>query len=602
MTVPQQRVVGNGEIHLAVYEEGNPDGETVVLVHGWPDSHHLWREVVPLLAGRFRVISYDARGHGASTNPKRTADFRIAELAADFRAVIDEVSPDRPVHVLAHDWGSTTVWEAVCEPGAEQRIASFTSVSGPNMDHLAKWFRGRLSRPTPKNVAQPLSQLLHFGYMLFFATPVLPRLAFRAVVTPRTWRALLARRDGVPPERVHLAPTFRDDIVQGLRIYRANSLTALTRDRERHTTVPVQLIVNTDDLAVRPPSYDDTPRWTGRLWRRDIPAGHWSPFSHPQVLAGAVTELADVLAGGPPSRELRRAEATAGREAGEFAQQLVVITGAGSGIGRESARAFAAAGAEVVVSDIDEPSAKATAELVAEAGGTAYPYRLDVADEAAVLEFAEQVQNAHGVPDIVVNNAGIGHAGRFLDTPSAEFQPVMDINFRGVVNGCRAFAPLMVDRGTGGHIVNLSSMAAYSPLRGMSPYASSKAAVLTFSDCLRAELADAGIGATAVCPGFVHTNITATAVFPSTAPSPSAPETFSGVSAEEQARKQARADRPYRARRYPPDKVARQILRGVSAGKDVLPVTPESHQAYLASRLAPRLVRRLARSKLIDRL
>lgn len=590
MTVPQQHVVRNGEIDVAAYEEGNPSGETVVLVHGWPDSHYLWRNVVPLLAERFRVISYDARGHGASTNPKRTADFRIAELAADFRAVIDELSPDRPVHVLAHDWGSTTVWEAACEPGAEQRIASFTSVSGPNMDHLARWFRSRLARPTPKNLAQPLSQFLHFGYMLFFATPVLPRLALRLGANPRTWKAFLLRRDGVQPEQVSLSPTFRDDIVQGLRIYRANSLTALARDRERHTTVPVQLIVSTDDLAVRPASYDDTPRWTQRLWRRDIPAGHWSPFSHPQVLAGAVIELVDALDGKPPARELRRAELTARPgSSGDFAEQLVVITGAGSGIGRETALAFAAEGAEVVVSDIDESAAKATAELVGEAGGVAHAYHLDVADEPAVLAFAERVRDEHGVPDIVVNNAGVGHAGRFLDTPSAEFQRVMDINFRGVVNGCRAFAPAMVDRGTGGHIVNLSSMAAYSPLRGMSPYASSKAAVLTFSDCLRAELSDVGIGVTAVCPGIVHTNITATT-------------TFSGVSAEEQARKQAKADRMYRIRRYTPDKVARQILRGVRTGKDVLPVTPESYQAYYTSRFAPGLTRRLARSKLLDRL
>jgi len=92
-----------------------------------------------------------------------------------------------------------------------------------------------------------------------------------------------------------------------------------------------------------------------------------------------------------------------------------------------------------------------------------------------------------------------------------------------------------------------------------------------------------------VCPGIVHTNITATT-------------TFSGTSAEEQARKQAKADRLYRMRRYTPDKVARQILKGVKHNKAVLPVTPEAAVGYRTSRLAPALTRRMARSSLIDRL
>lgn len=588
---PRERTVRNGDIDIAVYEQGNPDGETVILVHGWPDTHRLWDGVVTLLAERFHVVSYDARGHGKTTNPGKASRFAIAELATDFRAVADALSPGKPVHVLAHDWGSATVWEAVCEPGAEERIASFTSVSGPNTDHLALWLRGRLARPTPKNLAAPLSQLLHFSYMLFFATPVLPNLVFRLTASPKTWRFFLARQEGIRPEQVSLADSFRQDIVHGLRIYRANALQALRGPRERSTTVPVQLIVATRDLAVRPDSYEDTGRWASRLWRRDIHAGHWSPFSHPQVLAGATTELIDSLAGATPSRELRRAEQVAKGTSDdrEFAQQLVVITGAGSGIGRETARAFARAGAEVIVSDRDLAAAKATVDLVNGDGGVAHAYQVDVSDEAAVAAFADAIADAHGAPDILVNNAGIGHAGKFLDTPSAEFQRVMDVNFNGVVYGCRAFVPRMVARGTGGHVVNLSSMAAFTPQQAMGPYASSKAAVLMFSDCLRAELADAGIGVTAVCPGVVHTNITATT-------------TFSGATAEEQARKQARADRLYRMRRYTPDKVAKQILKGVRRNTAVLPVTPESHNAYYLSRFAPALTRRMARSNLFDRL
>ena len=83
----------------------------------------------------------------------------------------------------------------------------------------------------------------------------------------------------------------------------------------------------------------------------------------------------------------------------------------------------------------------------------------------------------HGVPDVIVNNAGIGVAGAFLDIPAEEFDRVLDVNLGGVVNGCRAFARRLVERGTGGHIVNVASMAAYAPLSSLSAYCTSNAVV-----------------------------------------------------------------------------------------------------------------------------
>ncbi len=115
------RRVTNGSVSLAVFEQGKADGETIVLVHGWPDTHELWNRIVPLLADDFRVVSYDSRGAGESTIPSRVQDYQLSALAGDLFAVIDAVSPGKPVHVLAHDWGSVETWEAVCEPGAKRR-------------------------------------------------------------------------------------------------------------------------------------------------------------------------------------------------------------------------------------------------------------------------------------------------------------------------------------------------------------------------------------------------------------------------------------------------------------------------------------------------
>ncbi|MEV0031183.1 SDR family oxidoreductase [Nocardia sp. NPDC050793] len=574
-----ERIVRNGEFELAVYEYGDPAAPTVVLVHGWPDTHHLWNAVVPLLARRFHVVIYDTRGHGRSTRTRRTADFRLDALADDFFAVADAVSPDAPVHVLAHDWGSIQVWEAVCDPRGAARIASFTSVSGPNLDHIGKWVRARLSRPTPRNVWQPFTQLLSSAYMAFFMSPGLPRAAFGAFGTEERWRRAVSLMNDTPTSTVTLAPTFRRDIVDGLLIYRANIVQRMLAPRDRHTEVPVQLIVAGRDVAVRPAGFDDERKWVSRLWRRDVPAGHWMPFSHPELLATATTELIDTLDGGAAPRGLRRAETDGTRK--EFDDQLVVITGGGSGIGRETALAFARLGAEIVLSDINLDAAKQTAELIAAESGVAHAYRLDVSDEAAVTAHAAEVIAAHGVPDILVNNAGIGQAGGFFDTPSAEFDRVLRINLGGVVNGCRAFGAAMAERGLGGHIVNLSSMAAFSPQQGFSAYSTSKSAVFMFSDCLRAELAGRGISVHTICPGIVHTNIVATT-------------TFSGVSAEEEKRKQAKYDNLYRMRRYTPDKVADQIVRAVRRDRSIVPVTPEARLQYQFNRFAPAVVRFLA--------
>ena len=580
-----ERIVSNGDIDIAVYEYGNRDGETIVLAHGWPDTHHLWLNVIPLLADRFHVVAYDQRGHGRSTNPKGVKPFALAELAKDFNAVIDAVSPERPVHVLAHDWGSVQIWEAVCEPSAELRIASFTSVSGPNLDHLGAMLHHNLTHPTPGNLATVGRQLAASGYTFFFQTPVLPKVFFKLASAGR-WKQFLKRIEGTTPERIHLADTFEADLVSGLRIYRANIGGHLSNPRDRHTTVPVQLIVNERDVAVKPGSYRDESKWVEQLWRRDIPSGHWAPFSHPQVLARATTELIDAINGEEPPRDLRRASVTPEPKR-RFEDQLVVITGGGSGIGRETALAFAREGAEIVVCDLNLASAKETSALVAELGGDAHAYEVNVADEAAVQAFADTVQAKHGVPDVLINNAGIGHAGRFLDTPSEQFQRVLDVNLNGVVYGCRAFGAQMVERGVGGHIVNLSSLAAFAPQKGMGPYATSKAGVLMFSDCLRAELAHAGIGVSAICPGVVHTNIVRTT-------------TFSGVSEEEEAAKQAKFDKLYKARRYTPDKVAKQIVKAVVSNRAVLPVTPESYQGYYLSRFAPSVTRRLAKVDLFS--
>ena len=578
-------VDSGGGVRIAVYEEGNPDGPTVVLLHGWPDSHVLWDGVVPLLADRFRVIRYDNRGAGQSSVPKGVSAYSMARFSDDFAAVIEATAPGQRVHVLAHDWGSIGMWEYLRRPGASDRVASFTSVSGPGADHLAGYIRGGLKSPyRPKTFFRALVQAMSIGYTVWLSVPVLAPLAVRTVHAPRL-RRRLARRDGIPAVQIHHSKTYKSDAANSVRIYPANIFrSASDIAPDRYVDVPVQLIVNTRDRYLRWWGFDVTPRWVPRLWRRDIKAGHWAPMSHPQVLATAVNEFVDYLEGKPPSRALLRAQV--GRKREHFGDTLVSVTGAGSGIGRETALAFAREGAELVVSDIDEASVKETAAQIAARGGVAHAYTLDVADADAVERFAEEICAEHGVPDIVVNNAGVGQAGAFLDTPPEQWDRVLDVNLGGVVNGCRAFAKRLVERGTGGHIVNVASMAAYAPLQSLNAYCTSKAAVYMFSDCLRAELDAAGIGLTTICPGLIDTNIVHTARFDA----PAGKRTHA-------AGRRKQLEKMFAARHYGPDKVAKAIIVAVKKNKPIRPVAPEAYLLYGTSRLAPQALRSTARGK-----
>ena len=567
------RSVRSGSARLAVYESGAPDRPTVLLVHGYPDDHHVWDRVAQHLRARFHVVTYDTRGTGTSAGPKERSGYRTERLAEDLLAVADAVSPDRPVHVVGHDWGSIQAWEAVTDPAVRHRIASYTTISGPCLDHVGHWTRRRLRRPTPRGLRQLLAQQLHSWYILFFHLPVLPALLWRTVIA-RNWAKMLWRTEGIEHDR----PTrvLAKDGVLGMELYRANMLPRLRNPRTRRTSVPVQAITPLHDRYVSPALTEDLERWVPELWRRPLAAGHWAPLSHPDAVARMIDEFVEHVETGTSTRALRQHRVAENRK--PFADKLIVITGAGSGIGRATAEAFAAQGAEVIAADINEVAAKDTVRRL----GSGAAYQVDVADEAAMRRFADAVLAEHGVPDIVVNNAGIGVAGPFLDTTTEQWRRVLDVNLWGVIHGCRLFGAAMARRAEGGHIVNIASAAAYTPTQVLPAYSTTKSAVLMLSECLRAELAQNGIGVSAICPGLVNTNIPATT-------------TLAGASEAEQAAFRERAVKNYAARNYPPERVAVQILRAVRRNAPLVPVTAEARVSLALSKVSPAALRAFAK-------
>jgi NAD(P)-dependent dehydrogenase (short-subunit alcohol dehydrogenase family)/pimeloyl-ACP methyl ester carboxylesterase len=569
MTTSPRRVTSTDGVRLAVYESGDPTAPTVVAVHGCPDNHAVWDGVVERLATDFHVVTYDVRGAGESDKPGARSAYRMKQLVDDLAAVLDGVSPAEPVHLLGHDWGSIQAWPAVTDERLTGRIATFTSISGPSLDYSGAWLR-----QVQKHPRASLRQLAHSYYIGVFLLPGLPEAAARHGVLDRSIRVMNNRTRSSAAVDDQEPPRSEADKVNALSLYRANMLRRVTAPRPVPTRIPVQVIVPEADAFATPELVIEAARpWVSDLTVRRIAGGHWVVSQRPDVIARLTREFI----------ERQGRDAAGPRTAhGEFGGKLVVVTGGARGIGRATALEFARKGADVLIADIDDVAAKETVGELRELGVQAWAAHLDVSDGAAWSEFAATVRADHGVPDVIVNNAGIGMGGPFLATSPADWEKILGINVWSVIHGCRLFAAQMIERGEGGHIANVASAAAYSPSMIYPAYATTKAAVLMLSECLRAELEREGIGVTAVCPGFIDTDISKTTIH---------------VGVDDKTADELRAHQiaAYGRRGYGPEKVARQIVRAVAADKPIAVITPEAKLLRTVSRFAPALGRRIAK-------
>ncbi|NEW37954.1 alpha/beta fold hydrolase [Nocardia cyriacigeorgica] len=337
-------------IEIAGYEWGSPAADPLVLVHGASDTHRTWARVAATLADEFRVITYDVRGHGRSGSPSGLGAYRLDRLAEDLYAVLDSASPGRPVHLAGHGWGAMQGWEAVADPRAGTRIASFTALSAPHLDHVGLWLHqlrhrtqrsvqrmqsrtvrrfatsqraggGCASRPEVvaphrhdtigradlgRHSAEPpaptrriarrrptaVASALDEARATLHSSPSLLR---RVAYQPRV-RAGLRRATRLSPRAdAPIAPTWRADLVAGLRIARANLGHHLRHPRDQHTAVPVQLLLDAADPAARPGMRAAVQERVDRLWCYTLPADHWLPVTEPLLVGEAIANFVNDL-------------------------------------------------------------------------------------------------------------------------------------------------------------------------------------------------------------------------------------------------------------------------------------------------------------------
>jgi NAD(P)-dependent dehydrogenase (short-subunit alcohol dehydrogenase family) len=252
--------------------------------------------------------------------------------------------------------------------------------------------------------------------------------------------------------------------------------------------------------------------------------------------------------------------------------KTALVTGAASGIGKATALAFAERGADLFLCDVNEEGLKQTEGAAQALGRRVWTRRVDVASPEEMESFADAVHREVEAVDILMNNAGVGLGASLQESRLEDWRWIIGINLWGVIHGLHYFVPKMVERGRGGHVVNVSSAAGYIASEPLIAYSTTKFAVLGLSEGLYEELRPHGIGVTAVCPGIINTPIVETG-------------RFRGRSADPELRR--RGAEFYRRRNYTPERVAKNVLKAIQKNRRVAPISPEAWVMYYLKRLAP---------------
>lgn len=264
---------------------GNPKHPALVLVHGYPDNQEVWEPIIAHLIAHFYIVTYDVRGAGQSSIPKKIKAYALPQLSLDLDSVVTQLLPDRPFHIAAHDWGSIQTWESVTEAKFKDRILSYTTISGPCLDHAAFWMRNQFKHQKTKF----FKQLMKSWYIVAFQLPILAPTIWH-LFNPERWGKVLAQLE--KKQDLPLNQNISKDGEHGIGLYRANFIPRLAMPRQRHAICPVQAVVLKRDNFVSPELIDEIPKWAQTFERVDVDANHWAVLSRPEEIAGFIQTFA----------------------------------------------------------------------------------------------------------------------------------------------------------------------------------------------------------------------------------------------------------------------------------------------------------------------
>jgi len=254
----------------------------------------------------------------------------------------------------------------------------------------------------------------------------------------------------------------------------------------------------------------------------------------------------------------------------DLRNKVTVITGAGSGIGRLTALAFARKGADLVISDLNEERLAEVAKEIQALGARVLTYKLDVSKREEMEEFAKFVIRERGHVDILHNNAGVSVGGTVADSSIENWEWIFKINFWGVLYGIKAFLPYMIERRYG-HIVITASLFGLVGIPGTPAYNCTKYAVAGLGETLRVEVRKYNIGVSTICPSWMKTRI--------------------AVDGRMQLGTNAMVNRDnvvkaYEKYAWPPEWAAKAVIKAVRRDKSIVPVGPDAWFLWFTKRFS----------------
>lgn len=287
LTSQSHRITTTDNHQLAAFTYGDNCLPPLVLVHGYPDNHAVWEKVIPYLISKFFVIAYDVRGAGESDSPASTTAYRLSQLSQDLQSVTSHLLGDTPFHLAAHDWGSIQCWEAVTDPSLTGKILSFSTLSGPCLDHATLYLRNIKSQPI-----RWFSIVRKSWYIGVMHLPlIVPK--FWQVYSPKQWQHHVQKLENT--QAIPINPSVQSDGENGIKLYRANFIARNLQSRQRFANCPVQAIVLTQDKYVSPAYIDAMPQWVKNFSRVEVNSNHWGILSQPEAIATHISDFASQL-------------------------------------------------------------------------------------------------------------------------------------------------------------------------------------------------------------------------------------------------------------------------------------------------------------------
>lgn len=264
---------------------GDEQKPALVLVHGYPDNQEVWEPIIEQLISDFYIVTYDVRGAGQSTVPKRIRDYALPRLSLDLECVVNALLANRNFHMAAHDWGSIQSWESATEPKFKGRLLSYTTISGPCLDHAAFWMRDQLKHQKSKF----FKQLFKSWYIVAFQLPVIAPTIWH-FFNPERWGIVLSQLENT--KGLPINQNISKDGEHGIGLYRANFAPRLLKPRQRFAVCPIQAVVLKRDKFVSPELIDEVPKWASHFEKVEVDANHWAVLSRAAEIAAYIADFA----------------------------------------------------------------------------------------------------------------------------------------------------------------------------------------------------------------------------------------------------------------------------------------------------------------------